>query len=87
MALVGQEPTLFDISIGENVRYGIEEHQDVTQEQVEEACKSANIHKFIMGLPQGYDTRVGDKGSKYSDLSYVCVKCRSLGADLLFFEL
>lgn len=66
MALVGQEPTLFDLSIGENVRYGIMEGREVTQEQVEEACKSANIHKFISSLPQGYDTRVGDKGSQLS---------------------
>ncbi|CAO3594257.1 unnamed protein product [Absidia cylindrospora] len=66
MALVGQEPTLFDLSIGDNVRYGVEESKTVTQEQVEEACKSANIHKFIMGLPKGYDTRVGDKGSQLS---------------------
>ncbi|KAI8331210.1 P-loop containing nucleoside triphosphate hydrolase protein [Chlamydoabsidia padenii] len=66
MGLVGQEPTLFDISIGENIRYGVEEGRTVTQEEVEEACKSANIHKFIMGLPQGYDTRVGDKGSQLS---------------------
>jgi ABC-type multidrug transport system fused ATPase/permease subunit len=64
MALVGQEPTLFDMSIGDNIRYGVEEHKTVTQEEVEEACKSANIHKFIISLPQGYDTRVGDKGSK-----------------------
>ncbi|ORZ24240.1 P-loop containing nucleoside triphosphate hydrolase protein [Absidia repens] len=66
MALVGQEPTLFDLSIGDNVRYGVEERKTVTQEEVEEACKSANIHKFIMGLPKGYDTRVGDKGSQLS---------------------
>ncbi|SAM01533.1 hypothetical protein [Absidia glauca] len=66
MALVGQEPTLFDMSIGENIRYGVEEHKTVTQEEVEEACKSANIHKFITSLPQGYDTRVGDKGSQLS---------------------
>ncbi|KAI8086524.1 P-loop containing nucleoside triphosphate hydrolase protein [Halteromyces radiatus] len=66
MALVGQEPTLFDLSIGDNIRYGVEEHKTVSQEEVEEACKSANIHKFIMGLPQGYNTRVGDKGSQLS---------------------
>ncbi|KAI8086529.1 P-loop containing nucleoside triphosphate hydrolase protein [Halteromyces radiatus] len=66
MGLVGQEPTLFDISIADNIRYGADEHKEVTQEEIEEACKSANIHKFIMGLPQGYNTRVGDKGSQLS---------------------
>ncbi|KAI9282201.1 P-loop containing nucleoside triphosphate hydrolase protein [Sporodiniella umbellata] len=66
MALVGQEPVLFDISIGENVRFGIDEGQKVSQEQVEAACRAANIHKFIVSLPEGYDTRVGDKGSQLS---------------------
>ncbi|ORZ10103.1 P-loop containing nucleoside triphosphate hydrolase protein [Absidia repens] len=66
MALVGQEPILFDLSIGDNIRYGVDESKNVTQEEVEEACKSSNIHNFITSLPQGYDTRVGDKGSQLS---------------------
>lgn len=66
MALVSQEPTLFDISIGENIRYGAENQENVSQEKIEEACKSANIHEFIASLPQGYDTKVGDKGSQLS---------------------
>ncbi|KAF7732288.1 ATP-binding cassette, sub-B (MDR TAP), member 4 [Apophysomyces ossiformis] len=66
MALVGQEPVLFDMTIGENIRFGVEDSKEVTQEQVEEACKAANIHKFITSLPKGYDTRVGDKGSQLS---------------------
>jgi ATP-binding cassette subfamily B (MDR/TAP) protein 1 len=66
MALVGQEPVLFDMSIGENIRFGVDEQTTVTQDDVEEVCKAANIHNFISGLPQGYDTRVGDKGSQLS---------------------
>jgi ATP-binding cassette subfamily B (MDR/TAP) protein 1 len=68
MALVGQEPVLFDMSIGENIRFGMDDviHGVATQAQIEEACKSANIHDFIMSLPNGYDTRVGDKGSQLS---------------------
>ncbi|KAI8149545.1 P-loop containing nucleoside triphosphate hydrolase protein [Fennellomyces sp. T-0311] len=66
IALVGQEPVLFDMSIGENIRFGIDENQVVTQEQVEEAARAANIHKFISELPNGYNTRVGDKGSQLS---------------------
>lgn len=66
MALVGQEPVLFDMTIGENIRFGVDESIEVTQEQVEAACKAANIHKFIVSLPDGYDTRVGDKGSQLS---------------------
>jgi ATP-binding cassette subfamily B (MDR/TAP) protein 1 len=66
MALVGQEPVLFDMTIGENICFGVDDEKEVSQEQVEEACKSANIHEFITGLPQGYDTRVGNKGSQLS---------------------
>ncbi|KAI9255701.1 P-loop containing nucleoside triphosphate hydrolase protein [Phascolomyces articulosus] len=66
MALVGQEPVLFDMTIGENIRFGMEEGRTATQEQVEEAARAANIHKFIVDLPMGYDTRVGDKGSQLS---------------------
>ncbi|KAI8147824.1 putative ABC transporter protein [Fennellomyces sp. T-0311] len=62
---VGQEPILFDLSIGDNIRFGLENGQ-ATQEQIEEACRAANIHQFIASLPQGYDTRVGDKGSQLS---------------------
>jgi ABC-type multidrug transport system fused ATPase/permease subunit len=66
MALVGQEPVLFDMTIGQNIRFGIVDGVEVSQEEVESACKSANIHQFITTLPQGYDTRVGDKGSQLS---------------------
>lgn len=66
MALVGQEPILFDMTIGENISFGVDESIQVTQEQIEDACRASNIHKFIVGLPQGYDTRVGDKGSQLS---------------------
>jgi ATP-binding cassette subfamily B (MDR/TAP) protein 1 len=69
MALVGQEPVLFDMSIRDNVEFGIDKEihgGNVTLEQMEEACKFANIHDFIMSLPDGYNTRVGDKGSQLS---------------------
>lgn len=62
---IGQEPVLFDMSIGDNIRFGVE-HDQVSQTEVEEACRAANIHDFIAGLPQGYNTRVGDKGSQLS---------------------
>lgn len=66
MALVGQEPVLFDMTIGENIRFGIAEGIEVAQDELESACKSANIHTFIATLPDGYNTRVGDKGSQLS---------------------
>ncbi|KAF9905616.1 Multidrug resistance protein 1 [Linnemannia zychae] len=66
MALVGQEPVLFDISIGDNIRYGIPDGHPVDQEIVVAAARASNIHDFVSSLPQGYDTRVGDKGSQLS---------------------
>ncbi|KAG9292637.1 hypothetical protein G9A89_007009 [Geosiphon pyriformis] len=63
MALVGQEPVLFDLTIGENIAYGKE---GCSQEEIEEAAKKANIHNFIMSLPLQYDTSVGEKGTQLS---------------------
>lgn len=59
MALVSQNVFLFPDTIYENVRYG---RLDATREEIIEACKNARIHDFIMGLPQGYDTEVGERG-------------------------
>ncbi|KAI7865224.1 P-loop containing nucleoside triphosphate hydrolase protein [Mucor mucedo] len=66
MAIVSQEPSLFNMTIGENIRFGVASHGDVTQEEVEAACKSSNIHEFVVSLPEGYNTRVGNKGSQLS---------------------
>jgi len=60
MAIVSQEPCLFNISIKENIRYGKE---DATDEEVIEAAKKANIHEFIESLSEGYDTLVGSEGT------------------------
>merc|ERR1719343_1925993 len=60
---VGQEPVLFATSIGKNIAYGC---PNCSQKQIEEAAKQANAHDFIMKLPDGYDTDVGDKGSQLS---------------------
>ncbi|KAF9435657.1 Multidrug resistance protein 1 [Entomortierella beljakovae] len=65
MSLVGQEPVLFDTSIGENILYGLPDGKG-THAQIEAAAKMANIHNFIISLPQGYNTKVGDKGSQLS---------------------
>ncbi|CAF1320387.1 unnamed protein product [Rotaria sp. Silwood1] len=58
--LVSQEPILFDLTIAENITYGLE---NVSIEDIISAAKRANIHQFIEQLPQGYETRVGLKGS------------------------
>ncbi|KAI1733308.1 ABC transporter transmembrane region domain-containing protein [Ditylenchus destructor] len=61
---VGQEPTLFDRSIRENICYGM--NKEVTNEELTEVIKCANIDQLIEELPQGLDTRVGEKGSQLS---------------------
>ncbi|CAB3399755.1 unnamed protein product [Caenorhabditis bovis] len=63
IALVGQEPTLFNLTIRENITYGLE---NIPQERVEQAAILANIHTFIVGLPEGYNTNVGPNGGRLS---------------------
>jgi len=60
---VSQEAFLFDGTIGENIRYGRFEE---SEEAVREAAKAAEAHEFIERLPDGYDTRVGERGVKLS---------------------
>ncbi|HEY2587759.1 MAG TPA: ABC transporter ATP-binding protein [Tepidisphaeraceae bacterium] len=62
-ALVQQETFLFNDSILDNIRYG---HPEATMEQVVAAAKAANAHGFISKLPNGYDTRVGERGVRLS---------------------
>jgi ABC-type multidrug transport system fused ATPase/permease subunit len=62
-ALVQQETFLFNDSIGDNIRYG---HAEATMEQVIAAARSANAHDFIAEMPQGYDTKVGERGVRLS---------------------
>lgn len=59
MAIVQQEVFLFTGTIRDNISYGI---PSAMQEQIEEAAKTARIHDFIVDLPQGYDTWVGERG-------------------------
>jgi ABC-type multidrug transport system fused ATPase/permease subunit len=62
-ALVQQETFLFNDSILDNIRYG---HAEATMEQVIAAAKAANAHGFINALPNGYDTKVGERGVRLS---------------------
>jgi ATP-binding cassette, subfamily B (MDR/TAP), member 1 len=64
MGLVGQEPVLFNDTIRANITYG--KHGGATEEEVVAVAKAANAHEFISGLPQGYDTMVGEKGIQLS---------------------
>lgn len=58
-ALVAQNPALFFGTVEENIRYG---RADASAEQVEAAARSAHAHEFILQLPQGYQTHLGDAG-------------------------
>jgi ATP-binding cassette subfamily B protein len=62
-AIVPQEPSLFNDTIAANIRFG---RPDATQSEIEEAAKLANIHDFINGLPEKYETVVGERGVKLS---------------------
>ncbi|ODM95433.1 Multidrug resistance protein 1, partial [Orchesella cincta] len=63
MGVVGQEPVLFNTTIAKNISFGL---TGVSQEEIEAAAKQAYAHNFIMQLPQGYDTRVGERGASLS---------------------
>ena len=60
---VNQEAILFNDSFFNNISFGVD---DATKEQVEEAAKIANAHDFIMQSENGYDTNIGDRGSRLS---------------------
>jgi ATP-binding cassette subfamily B protein len=62
-AFVLQEPALFSTSIAKNIAYG---RPDAPHDQIVEAAIAANVHDFIMSLPHGYDTEVGDRGNMVS---------------------
>jgi ATP-binding cassette subfamily B protein len=63
IGMVTQETYLFHDSIRANLLYA---KPDATSEELEEACRTANIHAFIAGLPEGYDTIVGERGYRLS---------------------
>ncbi|MBL0330783.1 MAG: ATP-binding cassette domain-containing protein [Bacteroidetes bacterium] len=63
MGIVTQESILFNDTVYNNIAFGIE---NVTEAQVIEAAKIANAHEFISKMPQGYQTNIGDRGSKMS---------------------
>ena len=63
IGLVQQDVYLFCGSIRENIAYG---RPDASMKEIIEAAKKANIHEFIMGLPDGYETFVGERGTRLS---------------------
>lgn len=63
MGIVTQESILFNDTVYGNIAFGME---NVTEQQVVEAAKIANAHEFISQMPEGYQTNIGDRGSKLS---------------------
>ncbi len=63
VGMVTQETFLFHDTVRTNLLYA---KPDATQGEIEEACRAANIHDFIAGLPQGYETIVGERGYRLS---------------------
>jgi len=63
IGIVQQDVYLFAGSVADNIRYG---KPDATMEEIVEAAKNANAHEFIMELPDGYDTYIGQRGIKLS---------------------
>ncbi|AYO79064.1 ABCB family ABC transporter ATP-binding protein/permease [Sphingobium yanoikuyae] len=63
IGIVPQDMVLFNDTVGYNIGYG---REGASQDEIEAAAKAASIHDFIMSLPQGYDTRVGERGLKLS---------------------
>ncbi|KAK0644568.1 P-loop containing nucleoside triphosphate hydrolase protein [Cercophora newfieldiana] len=61
ISLVAQEPNLFDGTLRENILIGVDE-DTITEDQLHQACRDAEIHDFIASLPDGYNTEVGTKG-------------------------
>ena len=63
IGVVPQATTLFNDTLGENIRYG---RRDATQEELDQVAEAAQLTKFIESLPEGWDTLVGDRGLKLS---------------------
>lgn len=63
IGIVPQDMVLFNDTVGYNIGYG---REGASQTEIEAAAKAASIHDFILGLPMGYDTRVGERGLKLS---------------------
>ena len=59
IGIVLQEPFLFSATLAENIAYG---RPDASQDEIEAAARAANAHDFVESFPDGYDTRVGERG-------------------------
>jgi len=63
LGIVSQEPVLFNDTVFNNIAFGLE---NISEKEVMEAARIANAHDFIMQMPEGYQTNIGDRGAKLS---------------------
>ena len=63
ISMVDQDVFLFNDTVRNNIRYA---RENATDEEIEKACRMANCHDFISGLPSGYDTLIGENGNNLS---------------------
>src|ERR671936_846364 len=63
ISVVLQEPLLFSGTIADNIRYG---RLDADDDEIRAAAEAANAHEFILGLPDGYETELGERGAHLS---------------------
>jgi ABC-type multidrug transport system fused ATPase/permease subunit len=63
VAVVSDDPFLFSASVAENIAYG---RPEATMEEIEDAARRAQAHEFVLGLPEGYDTQIGERGLSLS---------------------
>ncbi|AYV29726.1 Putative multidrug export ATP-binding/permease protein [Streptomyces sp. ADI95-16] len=63
VGVVSQEPYFFNASVADNLRFA---RPSATDAEIEEAARAAQIHDFVMSLPDGYATRVGERGHRFS---------------------
>ncbi|KAL9093994.1 MAG: hypothetical protein Q9165_003664 [Trypethelium subeluteriae] len=66
ISVVSQQTVLFQGTMRENILLGVEDESRYAEDQLVQACKDANIHDFILSLPEGYDTQCGSKGLQLS---------------------
>ena len=63
VGVVSQETYLFHATVRDNLRFA---HPEATDQEIEDACRAARIHDHIAGLPEGYETVVGERGYRFS---------------------
>jgi ATP-binding cassette subfamily B (MDR/TAP) protein 1 len=66
VAVVSQNPSLFDASIADNIAYGCDPSRPLFMEDIQSAARDAQLHDFVMSLPNGYETMIGEKAALLS---------------------